>query len=116
MGLWGQHCDWPKEGLAGGQPGLMSPVLCRVLPDAIRQSNQMLRECCEELQRFQSNQREEKEFLMQRFQEARSLVERLSQEKVDLRKQREQALQDVEHLKRCQQVAEGAGRPFPGSM
>uniref|UniRef100_A0A671DU04 NF-kappa-B essential modulator n=1 Tax=Rhinolophus ferrumequinum TaxID=59479 RepID=A0A671DU04_RHIFE len=73
------------------------------LRDAIRQSNQMLRECCEELQRFQGNQREEKEFLMQRFQEARSLVERLSLEKVDLRRQREQALQEVEHLKRCQQ-------------
>nr|KAF6435613.1 inhibitor of nuclear factor kappa B kinase regulatory subunit gamma [Rousettus aegyptiacus] len=73
------------------------------LRDAIRQSNQMLRECCEELQRFQGNQREEKQFLMQKFQEARKLVERLSVEKLDLREQREQALQEVEHLKRCQQ-------------
>lgn len=73
------------------------------LRDAIRQSNQMLRECCEELQRFQGSQREEKEFLMQKFQEARKLVERLNLEKLDLRRQREQALQEVEHLKRCQQ-------------
>ena len=76
--------------------------------DAIRQSNQMLRERCEELQRFQGSQRKEKEFLMQKFQEARKLVERLSLEKLDLRTQREQALQEVEHLKRCQQVARGA--------
>ncbi|XP_040482641.1 NF-kappa-B essential modulator isoform X3 [Ursus maritimus] len=73
------------------------------LRDAIRQSNQMLRERCEELQRFQGSQRKEKEFLMQKFQEARKLVERLSLEKLDLRRQREQALQEVEHLKRCQQ-------------
>ncbi|XP_014653000.1 PREDICTED: NF-kappa-B essential modulator isoform X4 [Ceratotherium simum simum] len=76
------------------------------LRDAIRQSNQMLRERCEELQRFQSSQREEKEFLMQKFQEARKLVERLSMEKLDLRRQREQVLKEVEHLKRCQQMAE----------
>ncbi|XP_053747938.1 NF-kappa-B essential modulator isoform X4 [Panthera pardus] len=67
----------------------------------------MLRERCEELQRFQGSQRKEKEFLMQKFQEARKLVERLSLEKLDLRRQREQALQEVEHLKRCQkQLAE----------
>ncbi|XP_045701357.1 NF-kappa-B essential modulator isoform X2 [Phyllostomus hastatus] len=76
------------------------------LRDAIRQSNQMLRECCEELQRFQGSQREEKEFLIQKFQEARKLVERLNLEKLDLKRQREQALQEVEHLKRCQQMAE----------
>ncbi|XP_053747935.1 NF-kappa-B essential modulator isoform X2 [Panthera pardus] len=76
------------------------------LRDAIRQSNQMLRERCEELQRFQGSQRKEKEFLMQKFQEARKLVERLSLEKLDLRRQREQALQEVEHLKRCQKLAE----------
>ncbi|KAF3812418.1 hypothetical protein GH733_019554 [Mirounga leonina] len=73
------------------------------LRDAIRQSNQMLRERCEELQHFQGSQRKEKEFLMQKFQEARKLVERLNLEKLDLRRQREQALQEVEHLKRCQQ-------------
>ncbi|XP_006167569.2 NF-kappa-B essential modulator [Tupaia chinensis] len=73
------------------------------LRDAIRQSNQMLRERCEELLRFQVIQREEKEFLMQKFQEARRLVERLSLEKLDLKRQKEQALQEVEHLKRSQQ-------------
>ncbi|XP_066106331.1 NF-kappa-B essential modulator isoform X3 [Saccopteryx bilineata] len=73
------------------------------LRDAIRQSNQMLRDCCEELQRFQGSQREEKEFLVQKFQEARKLVEKLNLEKLDLKRQREQALKEVEHLKRCQQ-------------
>lgn len=73
------------------------------LRDAIRQSNQMLRERCEELLHFQVSQREEKEFLMCKFQEARKLVERLSLEKLDLRRQREQALEDLEHLKKCQQ-------------
>ncbi|XP_051693411.1 NF-kappa-B essential modulator isoform X2 [Oryctolagus cuniculus] len=76
------------------------------LRDAIRQSNQMLRERCEELLRFQVSQREEKEFLLCKFQEARKLVERLNLEKLDLKRQREQALQEVEHLKRCQQMAE----------
>lgn len=64
----------------------------------------MLRECCEELLHFQVSQREEKEFLMCKFQEARKLVERLSMEKLDLHRQREQALKDLEHLKKCQQV------------
>uniref|UniRef100_A0A8C8YI43 NF-kappa-B essential modulator n=1 Tax=Prolemur simus TaxID=1328070 RepID=A0A8C8YI43_PROSS len=73
------------------------------LRDAIRQSNQMLRERCEELLHFQVSQRKEKEFLMHKFQEAKRLVERLNLEKLDLRRQREQALQEVEHLKRCQQ-------------
>ncbi|KAM9576792.1 NF-kappa-B essential modulator isoform 2-T2 [Trichechus inunguis] len=73
------------------------------LRDAIRQSNQMLRERCEELVHFQVSQREEKEFLMQKFQKARKLVEKLSLEKLELKRQREQALQEVEHLKRCQQ-------------
>ncbi|XP_028342778.1 NF-kappa-B essential modulator-like isoform X2 [Physeter macrocephalus] len=76
------------------------------LRDAIRQSNQMLRERCEELQRFQGSQREEKAFLMQKFQEARDLVERLSLEKRELHRQREQALQELECLKTCQQMAE----------
>nr|XP_044997034.1 NF-kappa-B essential modulator isoform X1 [Jaculus jaculus]XP_044997035.1 NF-kappa-B essential modulator isoform X1 [Jaculus jaculus]XP_044997036.1 NF-kappa-B essential modulator isoform X1 [Jaculus jaculus]XP_044997037.1 NF-kappa-B essential modulator isoform X1 [Jaculus jaculus] len=77
------------------------------LRDAIRQSNQMLRERCEELLHFQVSQREEKEFLMGKFQEAKQLVERLNREKLDLRRQREQALKDLEHLKKCQQVAGG---------
>lgn len=107
MVLWGGCHNGPTEGLVGQLSGLTSPLLSSLLPDAIRQSNQMLRERCEELQHFQSSQREEKEFLMQKFQEARKLVERLSLEKLDLRRQREQALKEVEHLKRCQQVAGG---------
>nr|XP_034805908.2 NF-kappa-B essential modulator-like [Pan paniscus] len=86
------------------QTGLpSSPPLSPLPPDAIRQSNQMLRERCEELLHFQASQREEKEFLMCKFQEARKLVERLSLEKLDLKRQKEQALREVEHLKRCQQ-------------
>ncbi|XP_040600738.1 NF-kappa-B essential modulator isoform X3 [Mesocricetus auratus] len=73
------------------------------LRDAIRQSNQMLRERCKELLHFQVSQRKEKEFLMCKFQEARKLVERLSLEKLDLQRQREQVLKDLEHLKKCQQ-------------
>ncbi|XP_012890826.1 PREDICTED: NF-kappa-B essential modulator isoform X5 [Dipodomys ordii] len=73
------------------------------LRDAIRQSNQMLRERCDQLLHFQVSQREEKEFLMCKFQEARKLVEKLSLEKLNLRRQREQAMQEVEQLKRCQQ-------------
>ncbi|XP_005414268.1 PREDICTED: NF-kappa-B essential modulator isoform X2 [Chinchilla lanigera] len=76
------------------------------LRDAIRQNNQMLRERCEELLHFQASQKEEKEFLMCKFQEARKLVERLSLEKLELRRQKEQALQEAEQLKRCQQMAE----------
>ncbi|XP_042523391.1 NF-kappa-B essential modulator isoform X4 [Dipodomys spectabilis] len=76
------------------------------LRDAIRQSNQMLRERCDQLLHFQVSQREEKEFLMCKFQEARKLVEKLSLEKLNLRRQREQAMQEVEQLKRCQQMAD----------
>lgn len=73
------------------------------LRDAIRQSNQMLRERCEELLRFQGGQRKEREFLLCKFQEAKRLVERLNLEKLELRRQREQALKDLEHMKKCQQ-------------
>ncbi|XP_012589932.1 PREDICTED: NF-kappa-B essential modulator isoform X3 [Condylura cristata] len=73
------------------------------LRDAIRHSNQVLRGRCEELQRLHGSQREEKAFLLHKFKEARALVERLSLERLELRRQNEQALQEVEHLKRCQQ-------------
>ncbi|XP_060231576.1 NF-kappa-B essential modulator isoform X4 [Meriones unguiculatus] len=109
--------DMPGEESSLGKPTMLhlpseqgtSETLQRCLEenqelrDAIRQSNQMLRERCEELLQFQVSQREEKEFLMGKFQEARKLVERLSLEKLDLRRQREQALKDMEHLKKCQQ-------------
>lgn len=47
------------------------------LREAIRQSNQALRERCEELQVFQARNRREKEFVLSRFREARSVVEQL---------------------------------------
>ncbi|GCC41460.1 hypothetical protein chiPu_0025304, partial [Chiloscyllium punctatum] len=45
--------------------------------DAIRQSNQELKERCEELQAFHARDRKVKEMVAQRFEEARFLVERL---------------------------------------
>lgn len=48
---------------------------------------------------------------MCKFQEARKLVERLSLDKLDLQRQKEQALKDLEHLKKCQQVAGGWAGP-----
>uniref|UniRef100_UPI00398D6A27 Engineered NEMO minimal IKK-binding domain n=1 Tax=Homo sapiens TaxID=9606 RepID=UPI00398D6A27 len=53
------------------------------LRDAIRQSNQILREVSERLLHFQASQREEKEFLMAKFQEARKLVEELGLVKLE---------------------------------
>ncbi|XP_072884837.1 NF-kappa-B essential modulator isoform X5 [Hemitrygon akajei] len=47
------------------------------LREAIRQSNQALRERCEELQEFQTQNRREREFVLSRFREARQLVEQL---------------------------------------
>lgn len=44
---------------------------------AIMQSNQALRERCEELQEFQTRNRREKEFVVRRFSEARQVVEKL---------------------------------------
>lgn len=76
----------------------------------------MLRERCEELLHFQASQKEEREFLMCKFQEARKLVERLSLEKLELRRQKEQALQEAEQLKRCQQVAGGQAGPLWGTL
>ncbi|XP_038604473.1 NF-kappa-B essential modulator [Tachyglossus aculeatus] len=75
------------------------------LREAIRQSNQLLREWYKEFLSFQANHKEEKEFLMRKFQGARNLVERLNLEKIDLKRQRERALQEVEQLKRCQKLA-----------
>ncbi|XP_048879805.1 NF-kappa-B essential modulator isoform X2 [Brienomyrus brachyistius] len=54
------------------------------LRDALRRSNAALRERCEDMEKWQQRSRKEKEFLSCRFQEAKALVERLSQEKQDL--------------------------------
>ncbi|XP_074872703.1 NF-kappa-B essential modulator isoform X2 [Carettochelys insculpta] len=69
------------------------------LKEAIRQSNQMLRQRCQEFLRFQAAQREEKEFLLLRFREAREVVQKLNAERTEMRSQLEQALQEVEQLK-----------------
>ncbi|XP_043393568.1 NF-kappa-B essential modulator isoform X2 [Chelonia mydas] len=73
------------------------------LKEAIRQSNQMLRQRYQEFLRFQATQREEKEFLMLRFREARDVVEKLNTERTEMKCQLEQALWEVEQLKGRQQ-------------
>lgn len=50
------------------------------LREALRRSNQALRQRCEEMEGWQRRTREERDFLSSRFQEARALVERLAQE------------------------------------
>ncbi|XP_029910846.1 NF-kappa-B essential modulator isoform X4 [Myripristis murdjan] len=50
------------------------------LREALRRSNQALRQRCEEMEGWQRRTRQEREFLSCRFQEARALVERLAQE------------------------------------
>ncbi|XP_058876323.1 NF-kappa-B essential modulator-like, partial [Acipenser ruthenus] len=60
------------------------------LRDAIRQSNQALRERYEEMLSFQARSREEREFLLGKFREARSLVERLTRDKTVLQRQNQE--------------------------
>ncbi|XP_029103799.1 NF-kappa-B essential modulator isoform X2 [Scleropages formosus] len=50
------------------------------LREALRRSNVALKERCEEMEEWQQRSRKEREFLSCRFQEARALVERLSEE------------------------------------
>ncbi|XP_061470010.1 NF-kappa-B essential modulator [Rhineura floridana] len=71
----------------------------RDLKEAIRQSNHMLRERYQEFLQFQASHKEEKEFLMCKFQEARLVVENLHLERTGLKKQLEQAVQELEQLK-----------------
>ncbi|XP_066468889.1 NF-kappa-B essential modulator isoform X2 [Tiliqua scincoides] len=70
----------------------------RDLKEAIQQSNRMLRERYQEFLEFQALHKEEKEFLMCKFQEARTVVENLHLERARLKKQLEQAAQKLEHL------------------
>ncbi|KAH0628839.1 hypothetical protein JD844_010426 [Phrynosoma platyrhinos] len=72
----------------------------RDLKEAIRQSNHMLRERYQEFLQFQASHKEEKEFLVRKFQEARLLVENLHSERTGLKKQLEQAAQELEQLKK----------------
>ncbi|CAI5795913.1 CCHC NOA-type domain-containing protein [Podarcis lilfordi] len=81
----------------------------RDLKEAIRQSNHMLRERYKEFLQFQASHKEEKEFLMLKFQEARLVVEKLHLERTGLKKQLEQAVQELERLK--EQLT--ASQPFP---
>uniref|UniRef100_H3A532 NF-kappa-B essential modulator n=1 Tax=Latimeria chalumnae TaxID=7897 RepID=H3A532_LATCH len=71
----------------------------RVIPEAMRQSNLALRERYDELLAFRARNKEEKDFMLERFKEARCLVEKLSQEKVEIQHQLEEAYRDMEQLR-----------------
>uniref|UniRef100_A0A8C6YH83 NF-kappa-B essential modulator n=1 Tax=Naja naja TaxID=35670 RepID=A0A8C6YH83_NAJNA len=73
------------------------------LKEAIRQSNNMLRERYQEFVQFHASKKEEKEFIMSKFQEARHVVEKLHMERMELEKQLQQAFQDLERLKTASQ-------------
>uniref|UniRef100_A0A8C5RS49 NF-kappa-B essential modulator n=1 Tax=Laticauda laticaudata TaxID=8630 RepID=A0A8C5RS49_LATLA len=75
----------------------------RDLKEAIRQSNHMLRERYQEFIQFHASQKEEKEFIMSKFQEARHVVEKLHMERMELEKQLQQAFQELERLKTASQ-------------
>lgn len=83
------------------------------LREALHQSNRMLRERYNEFVHYQASQKEEKEFLMQRFSEARHAVEKLRAERASLRMQVEE--QSKAQLKSTSQVCvatrETAGIP-----
>ncbi|XP_029464307.1 NF-kappa-B essential modulator isoform X4 [Rhinatrema bivittatum] len=76
------------------------------LREALRQSNQMLRERYKEFMHFQANHREEKEFLMRKFTEARQVVEKLNCEKAELKRQLEESAAEMEQLKKGQEVSD----------
>nr|XP_014352663.1 PREDICTED: NF-kappa-B essential modulator [Latimeria chalumnae] len=69
------------------------------LREAMRQSNLALRERYDELLAFRARNKEEKDFMLERFKEARCLVEKLSQEKVEIQHQLEEAYRDMEQLR-----------------
>ncbi|KAJ1095038.1 hypothetical protein NDU88_000209 [Pleurodeles waltl] len=75
------------------------------LREALHQSNRMLRERYNEFVHFQTIQKEEKEFLMQKFSEARQTVEKLRAERDSLRMQMDE--QSKVLMKSTNQVAEG---------
>ncbi|CAI5646542.1 unnamed protein product [Oreochromis niloticus] len=84
--------QWEMSGEESGATLRVPPelaaneVVTRLLSDnqqlreALRRSNLALRQRCEEMEGWQRRTKEEREFLSCRFQEARSLVERLAQE------------------------------------
>ncbi|XP_028669263.1 NF-kappa-B essential modulator isoform X1 [Erpetoichthys calabaricus] len=71
------------------------------LREAIRQSNMALRDRYEEMLSFRSKNRQEREFLMEKFKEARILVERLNKDKSELQSHLAVALKDNDGLKKC---------------
>uniref|UniRef100_W5NAA3 NF-kappa-B essential modulator n=1 Tax=Lepisosteus oculatus TaxID=7918 RepID=W5NAA3_LEPOC len=80
MGLRGQGSTQIPPELAGNE--IVQRLLAenQDLRDAIRQSNQALRDRYEEMLSFRLKNRQERQFLMEKFREARELVERLSRE------------------------------------
>ncbi|KYO26588.1 NF-kappa-B essential modulator [Alligator mississippiensis] len=59
------------------------------LKEALRQGNQALRLRCQEFQQVQAMRREERDFLLLRFHEARTLVQQLQNEQLEVRRQLE---------------------------
>lgn len=72
------------------------------LKEAIQQSNQALRGCYEELLAFRARNKEEKDFLMQKFAEARNVVNKLNQEKSNLQSLLEESLNKIDAYKKNQ--------------
>ncbi|XP_065427600.1 NF-kappa-B essential modulator isoform X11 [Chrysemys picta bellii] len=101
----GRVAAWQLPSDLGGHEALQRFVAeNQDLKEAIRQSNQMLRQRYQEFLRFKVAQRKEKDFLMLRFQEARDVVEKLNAERTEMKCQLEQALWEVEQLKGRQQA------------
>uniref|UniRef100_V9KNM2 NF-kappa-B essential modulator n=1 Tax=Callorhinchus milii TaxID=7868 RepID=V9KNM2_CALMI len=82
------------------------------LRNAIRQSNQALKERYDELLAFRDRNRQEKEFLMEKFTEARRTVGRLSQDNTELRRRLETVAQGVDR----QTAAPGLRAPGEGEV
>ncbi|XP_065427597.1 NF-kappa-B essential modulator isoform X8 [Chrysemys picta bellii] len=102
----GRVAAWQLPSDLGGHEALQRFVAeNQDLKEAIRQSNQMLRQRYQEFLRFKVAQRKEKDFLMLRFQEARDVVEKLNAERTEMKCQLEQALWEVEQLKGRQQLS-----------
>ncbi|XP_069501388.1 NF-kappa-B essential modulator isoform X2 [Ambystoma mexicanum] len=81
------------------------------LKEALHQSNRMLRQRYNEFVHFQANQKEEKEFLMRKFSEARQVVEKMHSERAKLKKQElaESSLKNQQQV--CIAVRETTGVP-----
>ncbi|XP_077185861.1 NF-kappa-B essential modulator [Paroedura picta] len=76
----------------------------RDLKEAIRQSNLMLRERYREFLHFQASHKEEKDFLLRKFEEARTVVVALQSERAELRRRLEGAVRELEPPKSQQAI------------